>query len=368
MKNLNKIVAAIAVMGSAASTVTHAQTLPTNASWYFAPSINAFDPDDRFGVDGNGKGIGLRFGKAIAPRWDIQLGPNFARRSAAGAKNEQLLLGADALYMFSRDTFRPFLLVGVGAERDKITPPAGFGSSFSKTSPYIDAGLGAQYSFSNRFMGQLDFRRVHGFVRDSGGVTGVNASNANYLGLGLGYAFGAAAPKAVPTPVPQVQMPILPPAPVYTPAPVAAPAPVIVQAPVPAPAPVQMPRVERITMSDTELFDFNKAQLRLPQPRLDELAATLASNPQINNVSVNGYTDRLGTDAYNRKLSQQRAEAVKAYLVSKGVESSRVRAVGHGEGNPVVQCTEKDRAALINCLAPNRRVEIEQFTVERTVQ
>ena len=255
--------------------------------------------------------------------------------------------------MFSRSNFRPFLLAGIGAERDKVTPPTG--ASFGKTSPFIDAGLGAQYSFTNRLMGQLDFRRVHGFVRDGSGTTGVNRSNANYLGLGLAFALGGAAKAMapVPTPAPQVQMPITQ-APAPIPAPIPAPAPVIVQAPppVPAPAPVQIARSERITLSDTELFEFNKAQLRMPQPKLDEMADVLANNPQIN----------------NRGLSQRRAEAVKSYLVSKGVASNRIKAIGHGESNPVVQCTEKDRAALIQCLEPNRRVEIEQITVERTIQ
>jgi OOP family OmpA-OmpF porin len=177
------------------------------------------------------------------------------------------------------------------------------------------------------------------------------------------------AAKALPTPAPQVQMPIIP-QPTYTPvpAPAPAPAPVIVQAPVPAPVPVQMPRVERITMSDTELFDFNSANLRLPQPKLDDMANVLASNPQIANVVVNGYTDRLGTNTYNQRLSQKRADAVRSYLVGKGVAANRVRAVGHGESNPVVQCNETNKPALIKCLEPNRRVEIDQITVERTVQ
>ena len=58
---------------------------------------------------------------------------------------------------------------------------------------------------------------------------------------------------------------------------------------------------------------------------------------------------------------------MKAYLVDKGVAANRLIAVGHGEANPVVQCTETDQAALIACLEPNRRVEIEQITIERPI-
>jgi OmpA-OmpF porin, OOP family len=73
----------------------------------------------------------------------------------------------------------------------------------------------------------------------------------------------------------------------------------------------------------------------------------------------------LGTPAYNQKLSLQRAEAVRDYLVNRGVPANRLRAQGRGETQPVVQCTEKDRAALITCLEPNRRVEVEPITVTR---
>jgi OmpA-OmpF porin, OOP family len=372
MNKLNKIAAAIALLGSTTAPMVSAQTnmLPTanyNPSWYFAPSIQAYNPDDRLGLDGNGKGIGLHFGKAISPSFDIQLGPNFARRSENGARLDTLKLDADALYMFSRGTIRPFLLGGLGVERYKGTAPSV--ADVSKTAPFVEAGLGVQFGFTPKVMGQLDFRRTHGFLR-SDTPFGTKNVNDNYLSLGLGYAFGgpamaAKAPPPAPTPAPIVQMPIIP---QPAPAPIPAPAPVAIQAPAPAPAPVPMPRVERITMSDTELFDFNSANLRLPQPKLDDMANVLASNPQIANVVVNGYTDRLGTNAYNQRLSQKRAEAVRSYLVGKGVASNRVRAVGHGEANPVVQCSETNRPALIKCLEPNRRVEIDQITVERTVQ
>jgi OOP family OmpA-OmpF porin len=88
-------------------------------------------------------------------------------------------------------------------------------------------------------------------------------------------------------------------------------------------------------------------------------------SPQIKTVAITGYTDRLGTEAYNLELSQRRADAVKAYLVRKGVPANRLIAIGKGKANPVVQCKDSDRAALIRCLEPNRRVEVEQITVQR---
>lgn len=128
------------------------------------------------------------------------------------------------------------------------------------------------------------------------------------------------------------------------------------------------PRLERLTLSAKELFEFDQATLRMPQPRLDAIAEAMRNDPKIERVTITGYTDRLGTDSYNLKLSQRRAEAVKSYLVGKGVEARRLVAVGKGESNPVVQCNDKDRQALIDCLEPNRRVEVEEITVTRQVR
>ena len=127
------------------------------------------------------------------------------------------------------------------------------------------------------------------------------------------------------------------------------------------------PRFERYTLSARELFDFDQATLRKPQPKLDEIATALQRHADIEHVNITGYTDRIGTDAYNLKLSQRRADAVKAYLVGKGVAAQRLTAIGKGKANPVVECHDKDRAALIKCLEPNRRVEVEQITIERQV-
>lgn len=136
-------------------------------------------------------------------------------------------------------------------------------------------------------------------------------------------------------------------------------APKAAAAPAPASAPKPAPQIEKVSFSADTLFDFNKATLK-PEGKeaLDELFLKLFGM-KLEVIVTTGYTDSIGTDAYNQKLSLKRAEAVKAYLVEKGVEENRVYVEGKGEANPKVTCNEKNRAARIKCEAPNRRVDIE---------
>ncbi len=128
-------------------------------------------------------------------------------------------------------------------------------------------------------------------------------------------------------------------------------------------APVVAPEVvsKTFNLSSDVTFAFGKANLK-PQAKatLDGIYGEIA---QINNanVAVAGYTDRIGKDAPNVKLSQRRADSVANYLVAKGVPAQSISAVGHGKANPVTGSTcdaVKGRKALIACLAPDRRVEI----------
>jgi OOP family OmpA-OmpF porin len=151
-------------------------------------------------------------------------------------------------------------------------------------------------------------------------------------------------------------------APVPAPAPApAAPA----AAPAPAPAPAAAAKPEKVTTTSTVHFDFDRYVIR-PDARgqLDDTVGKLR-NVNLEVIIAVGHADRIGSDAYNMKLSVRRADSVKTYLVSKGIAASRVYTEGKGERQPVKDCKgEKKTKALIACLAPNRRVEIEAVGTE----
>ncbi|RDJ97301.1 OmpA family protein [Paraburkholderia lacunae] len=132
-----------------------------------------------------------------------------------------------------------------------------------------------------------------------------------------------------------------------TPPPVAAAAPVIPQ---------------KMTLQADASFKFDRSDLpgMLPagKAKLDQLISDLKHVDDVTGIRIEGFTDRLGSDSYNRQLSANRAETVKRYLESGGV-TTPMMARGRGKEEPVVQCHDRNRQALIDCLAPNRRVELD---------
>jgi len=141
-------------------------------------------------------------------------------------------------------------------------------------------------------------------------------------------------------------------APAAAPAPMAAPAPAPAPAAKPAPAP-QPPAATKVTYAADAFFDFDKAVLKPEgKAKLDDLVGKIQGiNLEV--IIAVGHTDSVGSDAYNQKLSVRRAEAVKAYLVTKGIEKNRVYTEGKGKSQPVADNKTAEGRAK------NRRVEIE---------
>lgn len=219
----------------------------------------------------------------------------------------------------------------------------------SKRDAGYKVGVGVQYAFSQAFLVRADAERYR--VSDAVG----GKANVNVFTASLVFPFGrteAPAPRAA--------------APAYV---APAPAPVVVQAPVAAPVAAPAPAVlpperKRVSFSAESLFGFDRSEVK-PEGKaaLDTFSKELVGT-RFETVLVEGHTDRLGSQVYNQRLSEQRAEAVKSYMVtSGGVDATKISAVGKSESEPVTKPGDckgsKANAALIACLQPDRRVDIE---------
>ena len=230
----------------------------------------------------------------------------------------------------------------VGAHYNQAKTRFNGNSSFALTAPNQEdkklqpkVGLGMEYKFTEALAlrGEIERYRVNDGLRSNG--------RPDLVSLNLVYKLGRPAARPMPAPAP---------APV-----VAAPAPAPVVAPTPAPPPpaAPVPVSEKVSFAAEALFDFDKSVVK-PEGKaaLDDLLNKLQGMNTEVMVTV-GHTDSIGSDAYNAKLSQRRAEAVKAYIVSKGVDQSRVYTEGKGESQPVADNkTDAGRAK-------NRRVTVE---------
>jgi OOP family OmpA-OmpF porin len=205
-------------------------------------------------------------------------------------------------------------------------------------------------------------------VKDHALVTDTHAGVVK-SGYGLCWHSGFGPPASSPECDPNYVAYVAPPAQVPPPvvkaeavAPAPAPAPAPAQVAVRTPPPAPMPMAEKLTLDADTLFDFDKATLR-PEGR-DTLDAFVSKLGDISpdTIMAIGHADRIGTEHYNQRLSEQRVATAKAYMVSKGVEADRIYAEGKGETQPVTQagdCLGPKSAKVIACLQPDRRVDIE---------
>ena len=117
-----------------------------------------------------------------------------------------------------------------------------------------------------------------------------------------------------------------------------------------------------VTLVWTQSFDYNRSGLTpAVRAKIDaDVVPKLKDFAEIRHINVNGHSDLLGSPKYNQRLSEKRAEAVRAYLVAQGADASKIQVFGYGKTIPVKSCRGlSQRKALIECLAPNRRVQIE---------
>jgi OOP family OmpA-OmpF porin len=142
-----------------------------------------------------------------------------------------------------------------------------------------------------------------------------------------------------------------------------------------APATVELAAVEVVVRKELKpirleadaLFEFDSATLTdKGRERLDHVLGQLPDRSALQDkrITITGFTDRLGPDGYNQELSERRAQAVHGYLVSRGMRDEAIDAQGLGSAEPLVSCEGERGAALIDCLAPNRRTEIEFSAME----
>jgi OOP family OmpA-OmpF porin len=338
-------------------------------AWYALPGISYMNMDNDLNSS-NGAGAFIKFGKELSPSWDLQggLGYNTGNENGipgAGGRYKQTTLGVDALYMFSREKFRPFLLAGAGIVRNNLQyyniPAPVDASNNVKTSWLANVGFGAQYLFTDKFAVQADVReqwsRARGGLVDTvNGSIGNESQTVNNMLISLGgiFRFGAPAPLPVATQVTAEPSPV----------PYVAPEPIPESQPVPTPVPVPAavtcnPKFETVTISAEKLFGFDKFKLQEgAKPILDEVVTKLKDHPEFKLVMINGHSDRIGKETYNQILSEHRANEVKKYIVSQGVDANRLQVVGKGESEPVIECKGIKGKKLIECLAPNRRVVI----------
>lgn len=345
---MKKTVIAVAVVTAGFATLT--QAAPKDDSWYTGAKLgwsqyhdtnfygNKFPPlPADVSADKNQLAAGAFAGYQVSPYLGFELGYDWLGRmpykgvtSNAAFKAQGVQVTAKIGYPIG-DAFDIYTRLGALAWRADSKYNNGLiqnRENDTGVSPVFAGGV--EWAVTPNIATRLEYQWISN-IGDANTV-GTRPDNGQ-LSVGVSYRFGQSTPQPVP-----------------------------VAAPAPVPEPVVQTR--KFTLRSDVLFNFNKSTLKPEgQQELDNLYSELSNiDPNDGSVTVLGYTDRIGSDAYNQKLSEQRAQSVQQYLVQKGIPASKVSAQGMGKADPVTgtQCDAvKNRQQLIVCLAPDRRVQIE---------
>ncbi len=324
--------------------------------WYIAPELGGTITDHSRSVD-NGLFYGLALGKHLTPEWSAELNVlSGSYDGKHGAPDQRITaVSADALRVFNRDaTFAPFLTAGLGVVNDDPSPGE------SRSSFMAQAGVGALVHAWESNSGAVSFA-----LRPLAKVRWDDNSRLSrpldFL-IGVGFELGFGAPHAGPAVLPAAAAP-------------AAPAPAVAAQPESKPAPLDSdgdgvtddkdqcpntphgtavdingcPLIGSITLVGVQ-FENNSARLSADSSAtLDPFADSLREHPRLR-IEVQGHTDGVGSAPYNLKLSQARADAVRDYLVGRGVPAVELTAKGYGKTQPIADNATPDGRAR------NRRV------------
>lgn len=338
----------LAVSCLAAVGVRAADAYDETGAWYLAPMAQ-YDFLDKSRSSNDHAGYQIGLGHDFTSNFALELADSngsFRIRTPFGSPHEKLnALSLDAIFKFlpASSMLRPYVLVGTGGMTDDIAAHTPNNTAWlAEAGGGLLTGLGDQTG-STRWQLRTEVKYRREFIQNIALIP--NNPGDIIASVGFQLMFGA------PTPPPP---------------PVAKAAPAVVEEPPPPPPPPPAPEpchapagfqvdancriIEQTLVVRAVDFEFNSLRLTEPaQETLDEVATALLKQPEMQ-VEIQGYTDSIGTDAYNLTLSQKRADAVKAYLVGKGLSSSVLTAKGYGKADPIASNATKDGRAQ------NRRV------------
>jgi OmpA-OmpF porin, OOP family len=325
---ITRSVVAIVLMVLFQSVITSADAQPRAGAFSVSPFIGGYVFEGNQDIE-NDFTYGIDLGYHLTDNLAAEVAFNFVDTSFDGALDGDLELNSyhvDMLYHFrSSGKLVPFIALGVGAlkyEPENAKNATDFAANY---------GAGLQYFLNDNVALRCDVRHLLSF--DS-----ADKYNNLVYTAGVSFLFGSAKP---------VEAAVVQPPPAPAPAPTPAPAP----APAPAPTPSVELNADGGWVCTGLNFDFNKSDIK-PEyiSCLNDTVNYLESNPTLT-VEVQGHTDQIGSQKYNQKLSEQRADAVMNYLVSKGIAKERLSVKGYGFSVPVdTNSTEEGRAK-------NRRVQ-----------